>query len=454
MDIGSGITFGNGVSVTKQPPIYLLGLISQSGTNYANPIAITVDSSGNIYNLVNDQYSSTLSIMLIKYDSNGTIQWQKTLTNGRILNGQDKGSIKTDSSDNVYICTVQRGSDGFDYMVTAKYDSSGNLQWQRQLFNMLGQNIAIDSSGNVYSLGWGIFTSGQQYSAMLAKYDSSGTLQWQKMISTSGNYADYSFGLGVDGSNNVYISGYSSGINIGYDAGFIMKLDSTGAIQWQRTLSQSGRSVYPATGLAVTSAGDVYITGSYGEAGTPTRLFLAKFDTSGTIQWQKYLANNASNPRTNSGSSVTVDSSGYVYVTGTEVQNSPEVNNSLICQYDSNGILQWQRRLGKTDSSTYVIGKWIQADDNGYIYVANQTGAVTNTATIFAKLPINGTKTGTYTVGGISFIYGTSVSGSTAGTATTTNAAGNLSSSTSTVAATTSTMTSATSTLNSSITLI
>lgn len=454
MDIGAGISIGGGVSVTKQPPIYLLGLISQSGTNYATPISITVDSSGNIYNLVNDQYSTTLSIMLVKYDSNGTIQWQKTLTNGRQYNGQDKGSVQTDSSGNVYICTVLRGGDGFDYMITAKYDSSGNLQWQRQVFNMLGQNIAIDSSGNVYSMGWGIFTSGQQYSLILVKYDSSGTLQWQKMITTSDNYSDYGNGLGLDSSGNVYVSGRSSGINIGYDAGFIMKFDSTGSTQWQRTLSQSGRSQYPATSIAINSAGDVYVTGSYAEAGLPGRLFLAKYNTSGSIQWQKYLANNASNPRSNSGSSVAVDSLGYVYVTGTEVQNSPEISNSLICQYDSNGTLQWQRRLGKTDSSTYVFGKWIQADNNGYIYVSSQTGAVPNTATIFAKLPTDGTKTGAYTVGGIGFTYGTSVSGSTAGTATLTDAAGSLAVSTSSVSATTSTMTSGTSTLNSSITLI
>ena len=452
MEITGGMTFLGGMTVTQQPPIYLMGLLSQTGSNYATPISITVDCSGNIYTLIDDQYSTTFGIILIKYSSSGTIQWQKNLTNGRQLNGQDKGGVTTDSSGNVYITTVQRGADGYDYMVTAKYDSSGNLQWQRQLYNMIGMNIVADSSGNVYAVGFGSgVTTGQGSNGQIVKYDTSGTLQWQKMLSLSGNYSEYPYGVALDGSNNVYVSMY--GNTSGNDVTYIVKLDSSGATQWQRQVSKTSINVY-AYNIAVTSAGDIYLAGRYQQVVSgQTAMLIVKYNTSGTIQWQKDLKQNGNN-RAMYAVSCAVDSSGYLYITGVETQDSDGTGNALVCQYDSNGTLVWQRRLYKTNSSTYVNGKAIQVDNNGYIYVMTQTGAVTNNATLFAKLPTDGTKTGAYTVGGISFTYGTPSVSCTAGTGSATDSASSLTNSTSTTTASTSTMTSGTGTAISAVTII
>lgn len=453
MDFTGGITFTGGLSVTPQPPIYLMGLLSQTGTNYASPISITVDSSGNIYTLIDDMYSTTFGIILIKYDGSGTIQWQKNLTNGRQLNGQDKGGVITDSSGNVYITTVQRGADGFDYMVTAKYDSSGNLQWQRQLFNIIGMGIVVDSSGNVYAVGFGSgVTSGQGNNGQIVKYDSSGTLQWQKMLSLSGNYSEYPNNVAVDGSNNVYVSMY--GNTTGNDVSYIVKLDSSGSILWQRQVSKTSISVY-VNNMAVTSAGDIYLAGRYQQVVSGQQMMLVvKYNTSGTIQWQNDLKQNGVNTRAMYATACAVDSSGYLYITGSISLDSDGTGNSLICQYNSSGTLIWQRRLYKTNNSTYVTGSRIQVDNNGYIYVINSTGAVTNTATLFAKLPTDGTKTGAYTVGGISFTYGTPSVSCTASTGSATDSASSLTNSTSTTTASTSTMTAGTGTAISAVTII
>ena len=453
MDFTGGLTFTGGLSVTPQPPIYLMGLLSQTGTNYASPISITVDSSGNIYTVIDDMYSTTFGIILIKYNGSGTVQWQKNLTNGRQLNGQDKGGVTTDSSGNVYLTTVQRGADGYDYMVTVKYDSSGNLQWQRQLFNIIGMNITVDGSGNVYAVGFGSgVTSGQGNNGQIVKYDSSGTLQWQKMLTISGNYSEYPNNIAIDGSNNVYVSMY--GNTSGNDVSYIIKLDSSGAIQWQRQISKTSISVY-AQNMAVTSAGDIYLVGRYQQVVSGQQAMLVvKYNTSGTIQWQKDLKQNGVNTRAMYATACAVDSSGYVYITGSISEDSDGTGNSLICQYDSNGTLIWQRRLYKTNNSTYVSGSRIQVDNNGYIYVINSTGAVANTATLFVKLPTDGTKTGAYTVGGISFTYGTPSVSCTAGTASATDAAASLTISTSTTTASTSTMTAGTGTAISAVTII
>ena len=76
MDIGAGITFGNGVGISKQPVIYLVGTLSASGIN-ESATCICVDSSGNFY--VGGNTSGGYAL-ISKYDSNGVIQWKKQFT--------------------------------------------------------------------------------------------------------------------------------------------------------------------------------------------------------------------------------------------------------------------------------------------------------------------------------------------------------------------------------------
>ena len=82
-------------------------------------------------------------------------------------------------------------SDGNIKCFTAKFNSSGTIQWQRTLDGSTqhdrGTGIAVDSSGNVYIAGFGAWTSGKSYEILIAKYNSSGTLQYQRTLGGGGN---------------------------------------------------------------------------------------------------------------------------------------------------------------------------------------------------------------------------------------------------------------------------
>jgi uncharacterized delta-60 repeat protein len=416
---------------------YWIGTLGDVGADFG--YAIAVDSSGNVYvtGQINSQGAGSADVLITKYDTSGTIQWQRILGGG----GNDYGyGIAVDSSGNVYVTgrTNSQGAGGFDVLIT-KYDTSGTIQWQRRLGGSssdYGQGIAVDSSGNVYVTGYTASPSGGvQNDVLIAKYDTSGTIQWQRTLGDVDS--DEGYGIAVDSSGNVYVAGIAtSAINV-----LIAKYNTSGTIQWQRRLgagSDYGR------GIAVDSSGNVYVTGQINSQGAGgTDVLITKYNTSGTIQWQRTLGGSISDV----GLGIAVDSSGNVYVTGWTNSQGAGGTDVLITKYDTSGTIQWQRRLG---GSSNDYGQGIAVDSSGNVYVTGYTGSGFDV--LITKLPGDGSKTGTYTVGGVSFTYAASTL--TAATSTLTAATSTLTSSTSTLTAATSTLTAATSTLTSSVTTI
>ena len=79
-----------------------------------------------------------------------------------------------------------------------------------------GTGMAVDGSGNIYVTGnsdaiWGspvrAFTDSSD-DAFVAKLDPSGSLLWNTFLGGSGS--DFGYGIAVDGSGNVYVTGYSN----------------------------------------------------------------------------------------------------------------------------------------------------------------------------------------------------------------------------------------------------
>ena len=253
--------------------------------DYAHSIAL--DDSGYVY-VTGFSYGSGTGwdYTTIKYNSSGDSVWVKRY-DGPGNSDDYVGSIVLDDACNVYVTGSSYGNGtGSDY-ATIKYNSSGVQQWI-QRYNGPGNetdfahSIASDGSGNVYvtgeSFGGGTFSD---YTTI--KYNSSGDSVWVKRYNGSGNSEDKAFSIAVDGSGNVYVTGNSYGSGTKYDYATI-KYNSSGVQQWLQRYNGPGDSTDYAFSVAVDGSSNVYVTGySYG-SGTGSDYATIKYSQSNGIR--------------------------------------------------------------------------------------------------------------------------------------------------------------------------
>jgi hypothetical protein len=336
----SPIGSGNSLSVTKMTATGLAWqtLISV-GTQPTGTGALVADTSGNVY--VTTGYDG--GIFVFKLSSTGTLTWQKKYVQANL----DGNGIAVDTSGNVIITGQQFNGANYDGLIV-KYNSAGTLQWANKLASNSPATYdylygpSTDSSGNIYTGGFSFITTPNN---MLTKYNSSGTLQWQRKINGNGTGSHPIYSTAVDSSSNIYATGYCS--TTAGNAWFIAKWNSSGTIQWQNKITTSGYSSL-GTELAIDSSGNVYTYGYVNQA-SASYYTIVKVNSSGTIQWQRTLNNSdfSSYP-----TGISTDGT-YVYLTMNANNNTYILNIKLLADGTGTGTFVFG---GKT--YTYASSSW------------------------------------------------------------------------------------------------
>lgn len=353
---------------------YWIGLLGAGGTADETGQSIVVDEVGNPVLFGTSNNGNQRRMQSAKYAADGVLSWQRNFSwNTVAINGN---AVTIDSSGNLYFC----GTDANTFFIL-KCNSAGTIQWQRRVtVDGVATQIAVDTSGSVYVAGYS--NASVERDLQLVKYSSTGSIVWQRSLSLAGQN-DYANGVALDVSGNVFVCGSSATIPL------LAKYNSSGTLQWQKKLGTGGDFTEVATG----PDGSVYVSGGAGGV-----WLAAKYNTNGDIQWQRKLG--TSNTYAHS---VAVDpKSGDVVFCG--VSNTTGTDDMQIVKYSSGGVIQWQRRLGSTTTDT---GRSVFIDLSGNIYVCGSTKVRDGTYDdfLFAKLPSDGSLTGTYTVGTYSLTY-------------------------------------------------
>jgi hypothetical protein len=215
---------------------------------------------------------------------------------------------------------------------------------------------------------------------------------------------DKSNAIAVDGSGNVYITGYSAATwgsplnaHAGAEDAFVAKLDSDGILLWNTFLGSKDVDFWKedeGNAIAVDPSGNVYVVGSSTAAwGRPinahaggvdtygrqlTDAFVAKLNSDGVLQWNTFLGSTARDE----GNGIAVDDDGDVYVVGSSDASWRSPLNAhgggkdaFVAKLDSNGVLQWNTFFGSTYMGPYWTsavseGNAIAVDGNRNVYMA------------------------------------------------------------------------------------
>ena len=369
-------------------PDYWINVSGGTGDDQRSGVA--VDSSDNIITVGQiDSYGAGADdLIMAKYNPSGGLLWE------RLLGGTSVEYVKAaavDSLDNIIAVgyTSSDGAGGYDILI-AKYNSSGTLQWDRTLGGTgtdYGRGVTIDSSDNIIVVGQTNSDGAGGDDILLAKYNSSGTLQWDRTL--GGSSLERGYGVAVDSSDNIIVSGQTQSDGAGSDDILLAKYNSSGTIQWQRTLGGTGGD--DGRGVAVDSSDNIIVFGHTESEGAGNNdLLVAKYNSSGTIQWQKLLGGAS----VDNAIGITVDSSNNIIISANTQSDGAGGYDILVAKYNSSGTLQWDRTLGATATD---IGYGVAVDslDNIVITAVTAEGAGGDDVLV-AKLPSDGSLEGTY----------------------------------------------------------
>ena len=362
-----------------------------SGDNV--PYGYYVDNAGNMYVTGTSRGSSDTQtyFYVAKYNSTGVLQWQNTY--GASGSAPVGTAITGDSSGNIYVVGAQSGSAGIFY----KLDTSGTIVSQIGLSDTEPRGIAITSDGEFVLLFWSYSSS-----VAIARLNSAATSVVWRFNKNSNQNIQFAYnGIAIAASGNIYAIGKYNFGGAG-NQWLIVKYDSSGTVVWSRRSTPYGTGDSGLTGIVIDSSENLYVTGQNGN--TPTTR-LNKIDSNGDFVWGKTIDTGCQS------GTVALDSTGsYLYVSGTRTS---AFKGQFICKFDTSGNIQWQRTLQYFAffQNNQMGGPYapIRLDSN-FMYIALRVALGEYGANEFAiqKLPLDGSKTGTYTLGVFTVTYAAS----------------------------------------------
>ncbi|HPU47245.1 MAG TPA: hypothetical protein PLQ91_06455 [Bacteroidales bacterium] len=275
---------------------------------------------------------------VVKLNSSGDILWQKCL-----------GGTNVDQA-----FSIQQTSDGGFIVAGGTFSNDGDVS---------GNHGIVDS--------W------------IVKLNSSGDIIWQKCFGGTDDDVAFSIQQTSDGgfivaggtfSNDGDVSG-----NHGIVDSWIVKLNSSGDIIWQKcfggtdddvatSIQQTSDGGFIVAGYTSSNDGDV--SGNHGGGD----YWVVKLDSSGTIQWQKCLGGTDNDEA----KSIQQTSDGGYIVAGETWSNDGDVSGNhgnsdyWVVKLNSSGDIEWQKCLGGTVKD---IAKTIQQTSDGGFIVAGYTNS-------------------------------------------------------------------------------
>lgn len=356
-------------------------------------------------------------IWVAKTSNLGIIEWHKCL-GGTSFEGSSNGSPSyiINTSDNGFIAATSystsndgdvTGNHGGGDIWIVKINNTGNIVWQKclggsnteKLYDIQPTNdggciIAAHTNSNDGNISDGNYHNND---AWIIKIDNSGNINWQHFFGGSnndfilsikqtseGNYICVGGTESNDGNVVGWHEEYSSVTGFPYSDAWIIKLNSSGNIVWQKCLGgyassdkankviETTDNYFIITGSGGgTNDGDFIGTGNFGT-------FITKLDSSGNVQW---LEMTGFNPNYKTVKSIRETLDGNI---ATLVVNGSSVGkNSLVKIDKTTGNQIWEQildnnyfSLSSPPSNENYLNDFDITSDNGFLTIGTKSNGI------------------------------------------------------------------------------
>jgi hypothetical protein len=311
---GSNIDVGYYVETTSDGGFIITGYTRSYGTmSGRNVLLIKTDSFGNAqwikaYGGNNDDEGNSVQqtsdggfiicgytksygaggndVFLVKTDSLGNELWNKVFGGA----SDEEGYSVLQTNDGGFLiagATSSFGAGSRDIWLV-KTDANGNLSWTKTIGGGSSdgaRQINFTNDGGYIITGWTFsYGPGAVGNVWLVKTDSLGNMSWNKFF--GGNDVDRGLSVQQTSDGGYVLTGYTALSSSTLDEMLLIKTDSIGNLQWQRTFGGSGRDY--GNFVKQTFDNGFIVTGytlSYGAGGDD--LWIVRTDESGNLLWSK-----------------------------------------------------------------------------------------------------------------------------------------------------------------------
>lgn len=303
-----------------------------------------------------NQYSTSASqdMVLVKTNSNGTLQWSKKY--GSSTQSDQCNSVRQTTDGGYILCGKGSGI----YASIIKTSSSGAIQWSAYQANSgLINKISETSDGGFVFAGNRSIGSGAYF---FGKINSAGTMLW--------SYESTSIpAVGTGSSGKVALQAMDKGYFFAgdnYDTTgpannnwwALFKTDSMGTMQWTKNYSPG--KVHDA---ALTSDSGFVVVGNVGGS----IMCAGKFDKNGDVVWN-YLYTFGTNADARAVKQTSDGGFILLIYTGTS-------NNGQLLKLDANGTVLWNKQINAGGVEFTFDAELVIANDGGYVFAANKDNA-------------------------------------------------------------------------------
>ncbi len=342
-------------------------------TNGNYPSGFDISHSGDIFITGNISTTTSESILTVKVDSSGVLQWAKIIPNA----GSD--DIKLDRAGNVIVCgAIGDGSVSDAYIV--KYDSYGDTLFTRKFRRALNSSglvkLLVDESDNIYGCG----DDAADY--LVLKYNSVGNLDWYSNWSSVPNFQDFIYVAAIDSLRNVYTVGttyhpFSSGIS-----NTLVKFGNNGMVVWANTFSgiMTGDTTSGIPGGIAVSSDDFsvyYTTYCYSPGPESTDIVTLKYDSAGGSLWLRNYSGGNVTGGNNAPATLFLDKYGNVYITGYGQFPVTGIDFATL-KYAPSGTQQWEVTYNGPLTNSEDGAKDLVIDTSLNVYVTGVSQRTTN----------------------------------------------------------------------------